>query len=677
MLSVRSAVLALLLPVSAHAVKPQRVVWEGYSDLAAGKCRSTSLTEDGVISAAPVSRQLADLHAEEAWSVLALPDGSVVVGTAPEGKLLHVAPDGSVKTLARFPESHIYALAAGLHGKIFAATSPNGKIYEIGASGEAQPYFDPKETYIWSLAVAPDGTLYAGTGTKGRIYRVTAREKGELWYASNETHIRCLGFGSQGRLLAGSAPSGYLYEIQGQNQAVVLADTGHEEVNQLQAMPYGPIYFTATGAAKPTGMQAPILKKAESNATTSPNPDVSTSLYQLIAGRDPQQVWSTKDTILSSAFGEGRLLLGAAADGALYAIAEHGEATRLGRIESDSITAMAPSSSGTILAASNPGRLFVLESTRARPGVYETSVLDSGSFAQWGSVSADESNQGAVKIFTRSGNTALPDKTWYDWIETTGNQSKSAAARYLQVRLEIAQGTVDRITAYFLARNEPPHLDEVKILPVGRGYQPSPSAALPPLPQTAAQLLAGGGEPEAKSAMRYVPNDAHGLRTLLWKAHDPNGDDLTFDVEWRKKGETGWHDLARDVSENLLTWDTSSWSDGRYELRVHASDLVANAPGIGLFDEVISREMVVNNTPPLIQILGRKNGAVEFTVRDNLDPLKSVTGSGDGKTYHPLVPVDGILDSNSERFSVPVSSGQTLFIRAEDASGNVAGAQAK
>ena len=676
MLSVRCVALAFFLPALAQATKPQRAVWEGYADLSAGKCRSTSLTEDGVLSPAPLSRKLADLSVEEAWAVLAQADGSFIVGTAPEGKLLRVAADGTTKTLVKFTESHIYALTAGHHGEIFAATSPNGKIYEVSPAGKTQIWFDPGETYIWSLAIAPDGSLYAGTGTKGRIYRVTARGKGGLWYASNETHIRSLGFDRDGALLAGSAPSGYLYKIPNQNQAVVLDDTGHEEINQLLSLPDGTVYFTATGSAKAIGAPGG-LKKAQDASAPPADTNAASSLYCLSAAGDPREIWSTKDTILSAALSNGRLLLGSTANGALFSVLPHGESTRLARIDSDSITALASAGSNTIVASSNPARLFAVGSGTAQPGVYETSLVDSGSFAQWGAVSADASDGGAVKIFTRSGNTALPDKTWYDWVEAAGGQAKSAPARYLQLRLEITRGTVDRITAYFLARNQPPHIEEVRILPVGRGYQPAPASALPPLPQTAAQLLSGGSEPDVKTAMHYVSSDAHGMRTLIWKASDPNGDDLTYNISWRKKGESAWHDLARDLTESLLTWDTSSWSDGRYELKVQASDAAANSPGIGLTDEVISREMVVSNAPPVIQVEGIQNGSAAFTVRDELSGLRSVTGSTDGKSYHPLSPVDGILDSGSERFSVPVSAGQTLFIRAEDNSGNVAGAQVK
>jgi hypothetical protein len=101
-------------------------------------------------------------------------------------------------------------------------------------------------------------------------------------------------------------------------------------------------------------------------------------------------------------------------------------------------------------------------------------------------------------------------------------------------------------------------------------------------------------------------------------------------------------------------------------LKVVASDAGANAPGEGLTDEQVSREMIVDNAPPVIQVISRKSDAVEFTVTDPLSGLSSVTTSTDGKDYTPIVPVDGILDSGSERFIAKITPGQLLFIRAEE-----------
>ena len=676
MVSVRSLALVLGLPLLAHATRPLHAVWQNYGDFAAGKCPTVSLTEDGVLTPAPAIGNVADLDVAETWAVAAQSDGSLVVGTAPEGKLLRVAPDGTVKQLAKFDESHLYALALGPHGEIYVGSSPDGKVYQVAADGKAQVYFNPQEKYIWALAVAPDGTLYVGTGTKGKIYRIIAKGRGELWYASNETHIRALALEKSGALLAGSADSGYLYRITGKDKAVVLAATDREEVNRILVRPDGTIYFTATGAAKAAAGGA--LKKAP-DATSAVKDDSVSALFRLNTSLYPQLLWSTKDIILSLAWNEqeGSIYCGTGNDGYTYAIAPHGEATRLCKIDSDSVTAMISSGTDAVLATSNPGRLFRLSREKSQPGIYETDVVDSESFARWGAVTLGASDPASVKILTRSGNTSVPDKTWYPWQEASDGQPVSPPARYVQVQLQIERGTVDKIDACYVPKNEPPHIDAVKILPAGTAYTPAPASPLPPLPQSADQLLAGSDAAEPKMPMHYQAADAHGMRTVIWKASDPNDDPLTFTVSWRKRGETDWHDLATHLSENLLSWDTSSWSDGRYELKIEASDADANGPGEGLTDEVISREMIVDNTPPVIRITSVKSDAVEFSVTDALSGLQSVTISTDGNSYAPLVPIDGILDSGSERFVAKIAPGQTLFIRAEDRSGNVVGIQTK
>lgn len=690
------------LPLLAHATKPQHAVFDGAGDLAAGKCRSTSLTADGVLAAGPAVTSLADLGVPEAWIVLAQADGSLLVGTAPEGKLLRVSAEGTVKELAKFDESHLYAMALGPHGEIYVGTSPDGKIYQVSAAGKAEVYFEPKEKYLWALVVAPDGTLYVGTGTKGKIYRITGKGQGEVWYSSNETHIRALALEKSGALLAGSSDLGYLYRITAKDEAVALAGTGKEEVNQIRVTPDGTIYFTATGTAKasPAGASDSNVNAAPAesapmqlrdmlmtggshgggNETPQPTTDGGASaLYRLDATLFPQVLWETKETILSLAWNErdACALVGTGNEGYTYAVTPHGDVTRLCKIESDSVTAMAMITDDTMLAASNPGRLFRLSQAKSKPGVYESDVVDSAGFARWGSVTLRATDPGSVKILTRSGNTAKPDKTWYPWIETANGESQSPPARYGQAQVQISAGTVDQIDLCYLPRNLPPHLDLIRVLPVGTGYSPLPSAVPAPAPRSADQLLTtpDRADSDFKPQTRWQPTSAPGLRTVTWKASDPNNDEMTYTVSWRQRGEAGWHALAKEIKDPVLSWDTSGWADGRYEIKVEASDAGANAPGEGQTDEQISRELVIDHTPPTIQVLAKTSESVEFTVADELSGLASVTVSTNGKDYQALPPVDGILDVGTKRFVAKRSAGQLLFLRAEDGSGNVTGAQ--
>jgi hypothetical protein len=701
----RCLILVVIFPLLAHATKPQHAVIDGYDGFAAGKCQSTSLTDDGVLAVGPAIGKLADLGVEEAWSVLAQQDGSILVGTAPDGKLLRVAPDGTVKQFAKFDESHLYAMAPGPHGEIYVGTSPDGKIYQVNTAGNAQVYFEPKEKYIWALAVAPDGALYAGTGTKGKIYRVTGRGRGEVWYASNETHIRALAIEKDGALLAGSSDSGYLYRITGKDEAVVLAGTEKEEVNQIQMAADGAIYFTATGTAKVASASPVAPEKKSSNADNSivqlrdllvtdgqhaggdslaaGGEDMGgagmSRLYRLDASLYPRILWETKETILSLTWNDrdATAIVGTGNQGYVCAVTPHGDGTRLGKVDSDSITAMTTTGAWTILGTSNPGKLFRLGSETSRPGIYESDVIDSGSFARWGAVTLGASDPGSVKIVTRSGNTAKPDKTWYPWLDTNNGESQSPPARYLQVQLQIDGGTVDKLDACYLPKNLPPHIDMVRVLPVGTGYVPLQSPPSVPSPRSADQLLTASDKPDtdAKPMTRWQVNNAHGLRTVTWRATDPNDDELTYAVSWRKQGETTWHELAKDLRETVLSWDTSGWVDGKYELKVTASDAGDNAPGEGLQDESISRELLIDNTSPVIRVLSRKSDSVEFMVTDELSGLQSVTVSTNGKDYEPLPPADGILDSGTKRFVAKIAPGQTLFIRTEDGSGNISGTQ--
>ena len=43
-----------------------------------------------------------------------------------------------------------------------------------------------------------------------------------------------------------------------------------------------------------------------------------------------------------------------------------------------------------------------------------------------------------------------------------------------------------------------------------------------------------------------TPHYQKGLQTFVWKAEDENGDDLTYDVLYRREGDTAWkHAEAR------------------------------------------------------------------------------------------------------------------------------------
>jgi hypothetical protein len=698
-----------LLPV--RATKPEHITCDSYADFAKGTSLSVSISETGVLEPAPELTKIGDVEAEQIWSILLDGKGSFLVATSPEGKLYRLNSHGKAEVVIKFAETHLYAMARSPSGDVFVGTSPDGKIYRINAKGKSSVYFEPNEKYIWCLAFDKSGALYAGTGINGKIYRITREGSGEVYYQSDETHIRSLAFDREGRLLAGSAESGNLYRIARSGEGVVLSSTNRQEINQIAVDPSGVIYFSALGSVKtpttPSAAKAALTislnsarsghvageseepSKASTPATPAPAPTNKAApantaishLYRLDSSLYAADIWSSKDTILTLNCHDKRVYVGTGGEGYFYAVNERGQATRLLKVEGETISACARLNDGSfVLAASNPAQLFQVGSDRHIPGVYESDVIDSSLFARWGVVIAK--GNGQVQIRTRSGNTQKPDKSWYEWLPLENEVSESLPARYLQVELQLLAGSkVDRFEAYFLPKNLPPHIEQVEILPPGVGF-----TAIAPAPATlqaksAEQVFQAAAKTDAdaivKAPARFQPSEARGLRTMAWKATDPNSDELLYSVFYRTENKNEWRLLAKELKETVLSWDTSGWPDGNYYLKVVASDATDNAPDEALTDEMTSRLLTVNNTPPLIQVMSVIGGRVEFTVQAAASRLASVQVSSNGKDFKPLRPEDGILDQRFERFETKVEPGEVLFIRVEDESGNVSSAMAQ
>ncbi len=751
---------------SVHAVAPERMVLDSYADFAAGRCRSVTLSDEGVLKAAPKMEQVAEWPAVEPspllktkkevkpgdasaaettdrtspalgvagiWSVLIEPGGSWLLGTSEEGKLIRQGDGGAgqpavLEVAAQFAETHVYALARGSDGSIFVGTSPDGKIYRLppGASPNTKPeeYFNPKEKYIWALAFDAQGRLYAATGTEGRIYRITGPNQGEVYYDSDETHIRCLRFAPDGALLAGSAKNGLVYRITALGEATAIAAANRQEVTALTFAPDGTLYAAATGPVKSVAeaksRQAPAgpLAALKAMLTTAAGPDPTSGsatpgqatlggdagrssssaseLYQIRAGV-ALKIWETSETIHCIEWDKAldAVVVGTGGQGQIYTVDERGHSSRLAESDSAHVMALAPLVGGQwAVAASKPGRTYRLGGERTTLGLYESDVLDAKLPARWGMVTAKPffaepakgQNPNAVPgiiLQTRTGNTPQPDKSWAPWLIVRDGKSRSPVARYAQVRLELPRGAaLDRLEVVCLPVNLSPQVHRIEVLPAGVGYEPLVSPAPPLPPRSADQLVAGQEKAEAMAGdlrppPRFQPTSATGLRTAAWKAADPNDDALEYSISYQQEGEAGWHLLAKELEQPVWSWDASGWPEGYYHLKVEASDALENTLADARTDSAVSKAFLVDNTPPQIRIVMDHNGLAIFEITDTASELVSVEVSCEGERgmrFRAVAPVDGILDSRSERFEVQRAAGARLFIRAEDRGGNVASA---
>jgi hypothetical protein len=160
---------------------------------------------------------------------------------------------------------------------------------------------------------------------------------------------------------------------------------------------------------------------------------------------------------------------------------------------------------------------------------------------------------------------------------------------------------------------------------------------------------------------------------ISWQADDPDGDRLVYEVDVRGEGESAWKTLRRELHENTWTIDGDSLADGRYYFRVRASDREVNPPPTARDAELVSSPVLVDNTPPVVHVISSSRSEVVFDVTDSASPLRRAEWSIDAGSWTPVAPVDGVLDSQSEQFRLPLtlSPGEhTLLIRAADAGGN-------
>jgi hypothetical protein len=170
-----------------------------------------------------------------------------------------------------------------------------------------------------------------------------------------------------------------------------------------------------------------------------------------------------------------------------------------------------------------------------------------------------------------------------------------------------------------------------------------------------------------------------GFQTVTWSATDPNDDNLSYDVFYREESETLWKLLRADLREAVIAWDTVAMPDGRYTLKIVASDAPTNPADLALTGEKESRSFEVDNTPPRVSgiqaVRGERGHRLTLQAEDDASAVKKVEYAVDSGKWNVIYPTDGICDSKSESFDVPVrgytEGVHTLVVKVTDRLDNI------
>jgi len=736
--AVAATILFFLAGVAARAAGP--VFWQTSSrtEFLKGDVTDLSIDSDGRLLLGPAMQVVHDTNSPFLWAIVPAPDGSVYVGSGNEGKVYRVDATGSAAVFYDAPELEVHALAPAPGGGLYVGTSPDGKIYKVDAKGVAATFFDPKDKYIWALAVDAHGNVFAATGDKGVIYKITPDGKGDVFYRTKATHVVALTFDANGNLVAGTESPGMIFRIDPQGKAFVLVDSAFREIHALRIDAKGVIYAAAVGAKQPAEERTTAETMSGGAATgAAPIPSVSTevtaisvvdlssmgmadtkgarrevrrtvtgAVYRIQPDGTTDTIWespedSPYDILVEPA---GSLLVGTGNKGKIFRIvpSDPPRVTLLARAAAQQVTRfLADGPRGVLVTSANPGKIFRLSAQQAATGTYVSEVHDAETISTWGTINwrAIQPRGSQLQLFTRSGNSSIPDDTWSGWSDVytnaDGQQITSPKARFLQWKAVLSgkeTPILTSVTAAYLEKNVRPRVTSITVYPPGAVFQKPFSTGemeiagfddtqdnrpQPPAAQ-GASLASSSGMGPALGRRVYQK----GLQTFTWKAEDDNDDKLQYDVQYRREDESTWRTLKRDLTDPLFVWDTTSVPNGTYTVRIIASDAPSNPPGTALAGEQDSTSFDIDNTPPTIRVTGmRREGkgvVLLFEVRDDQSAVQRVDYSIDAERWRPIYPKDGIADSRFEQYELPLDNeGQTrtLVIRAIDTMNNVATAR--
>jgi hypothetical protein len=729
--------LALFLSLGLIARAAGPVFWQTATraEFLKGEVENLSIDHDGRLTLGPSVQLVHDSTAPFLWAIVPGPDGAFFVGTGNEGKVYRVDKAGAATVFYDAPELEVHALAPGRDGSLYVGTSPDGKIYKVDAKGTASVFFDPKDKYIWSLALDAQGNLFAATGEKGVIYKIAPDGKGDVFYRTKATHVVSLAFDRSGNLIAGTESPGMVFRIDPRAKAFVLLDSPYREIHAVRLDDKGAIYAAAVGAkagsadqpASETGAQAEAARPVTIPSVSTEIGAVSIvdvtplggadagkaarrderrtakgAIYRILPDGASDIVWESQDDSPYDLVMEptGALLVGTGGKGKIFRITldDPPRVTLLTRVPAQQVTQLLPDGErGVIVTTANPGKLFRLSKQQADTGTYLSDVHDTETISAWGTITWRGTVPGGsrVQVFTRSGNSQLPDDTWSDWsagyANADGEAITSPKARFLQWKATLSgkeSPVLTSVTTAYLQRNVRPRVTSITVYPPGvvfqkpfstgeaeiAGFDEGPDSR----PQTSAQASAAGGSLLMGPTLGRKTYQK-GLQTFVWKAEDDNDDKLRYDVFYRKENETTWKVLRRNVNDTIFVWDTTSVPNGTYAVRVMASDAPSNTAATALTGEADSQTFDVDNTPPTIRITNLRREArgvvLFFEVRDDQSIVQRVDYSLDGERWRPIYPKDGLADSRVEQYELALDSDaqvRTLVIRAMDVMNNVA-----
>jgi len=636
------------------------------------------------------------------WKMVQTPDGNIYAATGPNGQLFEIRPDGSRSELFDSDENNLLSMVTDGKDFLFVGTDPNGLVYRINRkTRDVFVLYDAAESEISALALDKDGNLYAGTGQAS-----DADEAGAAEAAETEKSGRPEG-GAEVTPLPSPKPRdpkppelpkpnpGEPDPIPKSRTNLFMGDPALEKVLGREANPQAPGDPNPTPAppAPPKNRQQAAAAAAMARPQLPnvplpiPTPTEGNAIYRIDPAGFVTEVFREPVMILSIFEKDGTLLVGTGSEGLVYQVSPAAEETQvLAKVNPKQVMSMLATKDGRVmLGLANVGGLAIMSSGFATEGNYISPVLDAGQISRFGKLQLRGSLPGgtSLTVATRSGNLQEPgERGWSKWSEespaTEFLQVSSPSARFVQYRLSFTSkegkstAVVDEVDLAYQLPNVAPQVKSVKIASAPDENSPPSARALAAIGPAALAAAAAGMKDTTPPGRQ---------RIITWESTDANNDPLEYVLYFRSGTRGPWILMQDKLKEATYTWDTRGVPDGRYQVRVVASDAKANARGEGKIGSRISDPLTVDNTPPVIgdmkATVQGKSAHIEAKIIDRTSIVAKVEYALDSKDEWQAVNAsDTIFDSPEEAVNFTIdglaAGVHQIMLRASDAHNNPA-----
>lgn len=722
------AMVFFFIHLSSHAYATTANTWtqSTESDFSKGITWNVSISNKGELQLSPKIEAIPGIRSAFVWSIAEDLQNRVFVGTGDPGTVYLIKDGSEAVEFFKSPELYIQSLAVDKYGNLYAGTAPKGIIYKINTKGEITMFCSLPASYIWDMFVDNNSNLIAATGNEGVLFKVSPDGIPAVFFDSPETNLLDIEPDRYGNIYIGTEPNGLVYKITPSGLTQVLYDASEGEIHCLAVDSMGNIYAgTASGApvqvpvAPPpqppvqTGIVTSVLKEEKSWDLNLPEglPMVQSSSIQqtrmAAKGADvvprttgfpttPNCVYKiTQEGLAQKIFEINQaFILGLSFDAqdnlyvvtgntpGVYKVSADETSSSLVKLEEmQALCCLNTKNNELYFGTGNLGSVYKISPSFMEEGTFVSNVLDTTGTSNWGSIywTDIQPKDTRVTLATRSGNCERPDSTWSGWSAPymkSGERITSPQARFIQYKATLqtrnsdSTPTISTVSLSYLTQNRPPRIVNFTV------EKESSPPSQKPEGRTDIKV-----ESRPQMAVSQKPHHQMAQKNIQWEVEDPNSDTLQVIICYKGIEEKAWKVIDKNtLKKGSCTWDTLRLPDGKYQVRLTATDEPDNPPETAFSTEDTIQPIVIDNSRPGIRPLNVAAGIegryiISGTAKDEHSNIVKVQYTLDGLEWISAYPVDGAFDSLEESFQIttrPLTAGDyTLVVNAFDSEGNI------